>query len=207
MRTNSDANARREMPMGNIATRNRIFIAFSLSAFIAADPTAAGATSTAPAALYGKSISLSWQTTRMRKDRMTGAIQEHAGSATLRIYISNKGRIFSEKIGIGLRGGMANRHGWSRTQMSQEVSDEGDNREVREWRTEGRSLVAYKTFMSGARRLVIDFDNDYKSCSLKVSFAKEGGTRNIIQGHGHWEILSIGVSSPSCRIQEGNVFE
>jgi len=61
--------------------------------------------------------------------------------------------------------------------------------------------------MTGARRLVIDFDNDYKSCSLKVSFAREGGARNIIQGLGHWEILSIGVSSSSCRIQEGNVFE
>jgi len=86
------------MLMGNIATRNRIFIAFSLSAFTAADPTAAGATSTAPAALYGKSITLSWQTTRLRKDRMTGAVQEHAGIATLRIASATKGASLVKKL-------------------------------------------------------------------------------------------------------------
>jgi hypothetical protein len=76
-----------------------------------------------------------------------------------------------------------------------------------EWRIEGRSLVAYETFRSGARRLVVDFDNDYKSFSLKVSFAKERGTHNITDGHGRWEVLSIDVSSPSCSIREGNIFE
>ena len=142
----------------------------------------------------------------MRKDRATGEVQNHGGSATLRVYVSSKGRIFSEKIGTGM-GGMRHGHRGKGAQMSKEVSDEGGNHEVREWRAEGRSLVAYKTFESGARRLVVDFDNDYKSCTLKVSFAREGGSRNILQGHGRWEILSIDVSSPTCRIQEGNTFE
>lgn len=167
--------------------------------------TRADAASGAPAALYGKSITLSWQTSRVRKDRTTGEVQNRAGLATLRVYISSKGRIFSEKMGMGM--GMRGRGRGHQAQMSQEVSDEGGNREVTEWRTEGRSLVAYKTFKSGARRLVVDFDNEYKSCSLKVQFAREGGAHNIIQGHGRWEILSIDVSSPTCRIQEGNTFE
>jgi hypothetical protein len=94
------------------------------------------------AALYDKSITLSWQTTRSRKDGMTGEVQNRAGIRSLRISVSSNGRIFSENIDVGM-GGM--RRGWRRpnVQMSRVVSDEGEKRGGREWRTEGRSLVAY----------------------------------------------------------------
>jgi len=79
--------------------------------------------------------------------------------------------------------------------MSQEVSDEGDNREVREWRCARRMQDTY----DGARRLVIDFDTDYKSCSLKVSLASESGTCNIIRGHDRREIRAMAPLAPSSQ--------
>jgi len=57
------------------------------------------------------------------------------------------------------------------------------------------------------RRMVIDFDKDYRTCSLKVAFAKLGGTEKIIRQNGTREIQSIEVFSPSCRVQAGNIFE
>ena len=178
--------------MMKFATRLGSLAALSL---IVSSPfgTNASAASSAPTALYGKSIMLSWGTNRVRKDLTTGETQSRAAIATLRVYVSSKGRIFSEKVGMRV-GGRGRGYFGHRSRTSQEIAGEGDNMEVREWRTEGHSLVAYKTFKSGARRLVVDFDNDYKSCSLKVQFAREGGTHNIIQGHGRWEVLSIDVS-------------
>jgi len=118
----------------------------------------------------------------------------------MKVYIGTQGHIFAEKIGgIG-------RHGRGFTNFRQEIADAGDNREVSEWRAEGRSLVAYTLFNVGARRLVVDFNADYTTCSLHVSFAKQTGTSAIIQRGGAREIRSIEVLSTNCQVKTGNVF-
>jgi len=131
---------------------------------------------------------------------MSGQTRQFGASATLRVYVSTQGRLFAEKTGVAFGPSMRG------SQRFQEVSDSPDRREVREWRVEGRSLVAYHEFRSGMRRMVVDFDKDYQTCSLKVSFAKLGGTENIIRRNG-WEIQSIEVASPTCRVRAGNIFE
>ena len=164
------------------------------------NPDVGNAASTAPLPLFGKSLTLSWQTSRVERHLMSGQTRQFGASATLRVYVSTQGRLFTEKTGVAL--GPSTRGG----QRHQEVSDSPERREVREWRVEERSLVAYHEFRSGVRRVVVDFDKDYRTCSLKVSFAKLGGTENIVRGNG-WEIQSIEVSSPTCRVQAGNIFE
>lgn len=119
------------VPMTSFAKSSSIFVAVSHVAFIGLRqlPRAPH-----PAALYAKSITLSWQTTRVRKVEAPAECANVAGA-----------------------------------------SDEAENKEVQEWRTEGCSLIAHKTFRSRARRLVVDFDNDYKSCSLKSHLLEKAG--------------------------------
>jgi hypothetical protein len=119
-------------------------------------PIAGIAASTAPPQLFGKSLTLAWQTNRVEENLTTSRTRQYGASAGLKVYVSSKGRIFTEKV----RG---------QTSKLQEVSsDSGDNKEVREWRVEGHSLVAYHTFKSGVRRMVIDFDSEYRTRMLKV---------------------------------------
>jgi hypothetical protein len=159
--------------------------------------TAAIANSTAPAKLFGKSIALSWQTTRVEKDTATGQTRRYGANAKLKIYVSSNGRIFDEKDGGAS----------SPSRSVQEISDSIDDHEVREWRDEAGSLVAYHAFKRGARRMAIHFDAEYRRCSLEVSFAKLNGTESIIRQHGTVEILSVEVSSTTCKVQEGNIFQ
>jgi hypothetical protein len=171
-------------------------------------PMDALAASTAPPPLYcWKSIVLSWTTGRTFKDLGTGQVRNVAGAATLKIYVSSKGHIFSEKTAVGRKGGGGGRrHMKSATHVRQEVADSGENKEIREWRAEGRSLVGYKLFARGARRLVVDFDASFTTCTLNISFAKQAGSPTILQRGGMREIQSIEVQSTSCTIQAGNIF-
>jgi len=140
-------------------------------------PMDALAASTAPPPLYGKSIVLSWTTGRTFKDLGTGQVRNVAGAATLKM----KG------------GGGGRRDMKSATHVRQEVADSGENKEIREWRAEGRSLVGYKLFARGARRLVVDFDASFTTCTLNISFAKQAGSPTILQRGGMREIQSIEV--------------
>jgi len=66
--------------------------------------------------------------------------------------------------------------------------------------------VGYKLFARGARRLVVDFDASFTTCTLNVSFAKQAGSPTILQRGGMREIQSIEVQSTSCAVQAGNIF-
>jgi hypothetical protein len=163
---------------------------------LACEANVARANSTAPSQLYGKSITLGWETNRLERDKVSGQTRRYPASAKLKIYVSSSGRIFDQKEG-----------GATPSHSAQEISDSVDNHEVREWRDEAGSLVAYHVFKSGARRMAIRFDPDYRRCSLEVSFAKLNGTENILRQHGKSEILSIEVSSTTCNVQAGNIFQ
>jgi len=65
-------------------------------------------------------------------------------------------------------------------------------------------------YTSGARRIAITFGDGFKTCSIKVVYAKERGTepiviRNRVNG-GKWELLGSTIDSTSCSIRPGNVF-
>jgi hypothetical protein len=64
---------------------------------------------------------------------------------------------------------------------------------------------------AGVRRLVVDFDAGFGSCTAKVSFAKQAGaststafspiTKKMV------ELQSIITSGESCTVRSGNVFD
>jgi hypothetical protein len=164
--------------------------------------TTVSAAADVPPRLFGKSLTLAWQTNRVEKNVVTGDRRRYGASATLKVYISSKGRLFAEKTGL-----VRSTTGFLHVGRSSEISDSPDRREITEWRAEGASLVGYHQFSKGVRRMTVDFRNDYQTCSLKVSFAKQNGTENIIREHGMREIQSIEVSNPTCGIQASNVFE
>jgi hypothetical protein len=71
---------------------------------------------------------------------------------------------------------------------------------------EGHSIVLYRQFRSGARRIAIDVDGTV--CKATVVNGREGG-KNIAQysnGYGMAEVLSLKVGAVSCSVREGNVF-
>jgi hypothetical protein len=72
---------------------------------------------------------------------------------------------------------------------------------------EGRSIVVYRQFQSGARRIAIEIDGSGSSCKATVINGREGG-KNIVHytGRGRAEVFSIRIGSVSCSIREGNVF-
>jgi hypothetical protein len=151
--------------------------------------------------LFGKSLTLTWQT------HATGFGMGGGGRFTrltekemLRVYVSDQGRIFTEKTSFS----QPNRVGSSTVARSTEAPDSPD-RKV-QWRSEGRSLVAYTEFGDGMRRIIVDFDDDHKTCTLKVSFAKSMGSEHIVREGGLVETQPVEVSYPTCRIENGNVF-
>ena len=78
------------------------------------------------------------------------------------------------------------------------------------WRSEGTSLAADQRFVRGARRLIVTFDANYSTCSLRVLHGKEAGSSSIqyvtFKSKEPVELLSINVTSASCTIATGNPF-
>jgi hypothetical protein len=72
---------------------------------------------------------------------------------------------------------------------------------------EGRSVVLYTQFQSGARRITIELDTAGTNCKATVVHGRERG-QNIVRrtGVGRAEVISTEVSAVSCSIKEGNVF-
>jgi hypothetical protein len=74
---------------------------------------------------------------------------------------------------------------------------------------QGRSIVVYTEFQSGARRIAIDLDGNGAGCNATVINGKQAG-KNIVYQYagtlGRVEIFSIQIETASCSIQEGNVF-
>lgn len=151
-----------------------------------------------PAVLRGKSIELSY-TVYVATKSLGGDNkgQTWAGQPTYsyKLYLSLKGRIFTSYQGDAPT---------ARNQVS------GTGQSNMEWRYEGGAVVGYQTLVRGARRVVVSFSDQFKSCSIDVIYAKEVGTGAMVtQGwHGGWEheILDVKVLSTTCSVQQGNIF-
>jgi len=151
-------------------TRRAATVLICLSLW-AMTPLAANADFRAPTQLLGKSLTLTWQTNQARRDLATGWTKQFANSAMLRVYISSKGRILTEKTSYGE---------YNRVARSTKVSDSPDRKEI-EWRAEGKSLVGYREIGNGMRRMIVDFDKDYQTRSLKVIFGKPGARKTYFE--------------------------
>jgi hypothetical protein len=178
----------------------RAVLALSCFQLVACCCTADAAT--APTQLYGKSINVSWTDNRMQRE--VGAPQFHPWSVQyqLKIYISSAGRPF-------IRNSMTSRGGSAR---GEQVGVAGTTSAggARMAQFQGHSLVIVITFNGGARRVQIDFDGNFASCSASVILGKATGagsytTVSPISGR-PIEIQSGAATAVTCATSDGNIF-
>jgi hypothetical protein len=160
--------------------------------------TAANAGS-APSALYGKSIVLGWSENRVQRspglyDDWKSVNAQHS----LSFYVSSNGRVFSRQTNTTKLG----------TGATDEVAGTGGASRVPSF--SGSTMTIMSASTSGARRVVIDFDSSFGSCSMKTIRAREGSQETIrslspITKH-IVEIKSVTIGGETCSIQSGNVF-
>jgi hypothetical protein len=160
----------------------------------------------APRELYGKSFTVSWSETLTQRFESDQRVRPTGRSVQMNIYVSSGGRPFVRVISSGIGGHSRHELGGrsaSPTSLAETAPTEAAKDRVV---FEGRSIVVYRQFRSGARRIAIESDGT--SCKAAVLHGREGG-KSIAQystGFGAAEILSVEVSAVSCSVREGNVF-
>jgi hypothetical protein len=169
-------------------------IGTGLCAFLSFGESVAGEI---PIALRGKSVLVAWSDARVSKDPF-GHQRSGVQDSSIKIYVSSAGRIFSQ----------FDRRAGSHTNSISQVSGT-ENRNLY-WHFDNRQLIADWPFTKGARRLAINFTNNFGSCAITVIHAKEAGSsaityKDMLDG-AIYEIETIRVTSTSCAIQAENVF-
>jgi hypothetical protein len=172
-------------------------------------PTTVATAASAPKEVYGKSISLSWSESRQQKTESDQQMRNIGVSVQMNIYVSTAGRPFVRVTQSGTGGHSRHENGGVRVSGgSQSETAPGDSTSGGHATFEGRSLVVYKGFESGARRVVVNFDSSGTGCNATAINGKEAGknmVRNTV-GHGRVEVFSTQVGAVTCSIQAGNVF-
>ena len=113
---------------------------------------------------------------------------------TRQIYVSSQGRVFMRA--------MRSTRKFSDTR---EKGPEGGGA----LRFVGNRLVGVLPFISGASQLSISFDPSFQSCTASVIMGAQSGKPIVWKGLNGVTYTSTGkptVSTPSCSIQQGNVF-
>jgi len=148
----------------------------------------------APKQLYNKSITLSFIRAQMMKST-TGVTRGSSPFQESHIYVSSSGRIFHR----------AAVHVAANARRS---SDSGPGDDVKSATFSGSQLVVVMQLQSGAALLAASFDPGFSSCTLSVTFGKEGGKNMRFAGldGNQYEITSIKAERPSCSIKDGNIF-
>jgi hypothetical protein len=153
----------------------------------------------APSQLRGKSITVSWTESRVQRNVGEANFRSVTASHRFNIYISSTGRMFSRLTNTTRRG----------TGSKDEVGGASEAKRTPVF--SGQSLTVFiPSKGTGVRRVAVDFDKDFGSCTASVLRARpEGATimtgNSIITGKS-LEIQSVNVGAASCTIQSGNIF-
>ena len=159
---------------------------------------AAPAFASAPKQLYNKTIQINWTAT-VNRIGDGGQLRSLPTAVSHTIYVSSAGRVFQ-------RGSRAGKRGKKQTENAPGATHNKGG-EANSVRFEGNRLVGITAFAQGARRFVATFDPGSSSCTVSVTFGREGGgmRRKGIDGKTH-TIESMSASGESCSIREGNPF-
>ena len=151
----------------------------------------------APPQLRNRTIQLSWTSSVAEHDD-TGQSRNVSINSSRLIYVSSAGRLFERAS--RWRGRMA--------KQSDNAPDATQNKggEARGLSFQGGKLVGVIAWAQGAVRYVVSFDGGFSSCSVDVTFGREGGglRRKGLNGV-MYHIDSETASGQSCSIQEGNL--
>jgi hypothetical protein len=152
----------------------------------------------ANSALYGKSVVVTWTENRIQRDSTTPNFYQNSFQGRLSVYVSAIGRVFSRQ-GMERRGGAG---------ANYQIGDTARRRIGFQAHT---MTVVELAAVSGARRIIVTFDQDFQNCTAEVIRAKQVGTDmivsdSVISPGVRVEIKSVQVSGIGCSIQSGNVF-
>jgi hypothetical protein len=164
--------------------------------------SAAAHAGSAPKELYGKSVTVTWTENRTQRLESEQLVRNSVSAVRMNIYISTVGRPFVRVISSGVAGRNFHDQMSRPTSLTEAAPGEAAAEHVD---FEGRSLVVYQQFRSGARRIAIDVEGT--ACKATIVHGREGG-KNIQRtlGGGEAEVLSTKAEGVSCSIKEGNVF-
>lgn len=181
-----------------VARRMPAFLAgFGAAALLSLTGPALAAS--APSALRGKSVTVSWTENRMQRAAGQENFRPKSVPQTLQIYISSEGRTFERRTGsVGRRSG------------SKEGVSGGTVAKNSRSTFQGHALILAGAMRQGARQVRVEFSPDFSSCSTKVIVGHAAGEklikgRSMISGN-RLEFELLGISGESCSIQNGNVF-
>jgi hypothetical protein len=146
--------------------------------------------------LYGKSIIVSWTGNSVVRHVGEQEFSSRKHPNVRSYYISAKGRPFVRDTFKEKKREIVNASG---------TTDTGGPRSIH---FEGNSLVDTEVYIRGARRIQIDFDNSFESCTAHVVAGKEAGASTFIKkgiGGSLNELKSRTYSDVTCSIKDGNI--
>jgi hypothetical protein len=151
-----------------------------------------------PRQLYNKTIQISWSVA-VSQTAPDGQRKNVTVAVHRTVYVSSTGRLFERAIRSAPKGRKETENAPGATQNA--------GGEATGLRFEGNRLVGHVAFAQGARRFVATFDPSFSSCTVAVSFGREGGgyKRKGVDGV-MYTIDSMVPSGESCSIRDGNPF-
>ncbi|HZP75596.1 MAG TPA: hypothetical protein VFB45_05585 [Pseudolabrys sp.] len=167
----------------------------------------------APPALYNKTISVSYSESKDLRG-VDGDTRHRIVHGQIEIFVSSQGRVFRraarQAVGMhGSRSKIVNELGRSRGPDGNEIKT-ANVRYNGELAFNGRSITISTKFESGMRRVTIQFDGGFSSCTAAVTYGKEGGAPGLVH-HGMngrlYAATNISASTPTCSITSGTSFD
>ncbi len=172
-----------------------------LSLCLAGFPVLQSLAASPPAQLQGKSVIVTWTEKRVQRPLDEEKVRNVTISVGLDLYVSDQGRIFSR---------IRRQNEAQKSAKRDLLPGESLTAHAGDMQFEGRSLVIDSKYASGARRIVVAFDDGYSGCTASIIHGKEGGVQKMIMtsmiNKKKLEVHSIEVLAPRCSVRQGNVF-
>ena len=150
--------------------------------------------------LFGKSVIVTWTESRSQRHVGEAEFYNVTASHKLSIYVSTQGRVFSRQIN------QVNRVGSGK---SDQVAGQRNGPEaVRTPSFSGQTMTIVAASQGGARRMIVNFDAGFSSCSSSGGTGFEAGKTRIAFSpitKKNVEMRSVSTSNGSCTVQSGNV--
>jgi hypothetical protein len=153
-----------------------------------------------PSYLRGKSFELNWSrsmTFKIMEGAEAGQQITKVQSLSAKIYVSNKGRIFSS---------FQNTDNY----ITNDVQGSGENAMF--WKYDSGAIVGDQAFLKGMRRIRVSSIDKFKTCALNVIFGRLNGNQPLIVKGSRAsdpvsEIVDFQFHSKTCQVRQGNVFD
>jgi hypothetical protein len=155
----------------------------------------------APEAVKGKSVIVTWAETRQQRYIGEPNFYSVAAGHNLSIYVSTAGRVFG-RLTNSTRAGSGT--------AEQVPGESGGAYGTRTTLFDGQTLTVIGVAKGGggARRILIEFDASFASCSARVASGFESGKSSVVLSmitKKYVETKSVTTSGASCSVKSGNV--